>query len=217
MGGNLMHHESVVNTIFLTDVEFIGWFHVCGWQKYFLKLTEFDEEVATQFTNTFKEGEENVWGLIVLAIEEWIEEVIGFPTVGENYPNEHDAMSSRAQFTLSANCPFKVNKKGYKCVSLPSPFDELEVYIIRYLTCEGRFSHLHAQHFKFLSYVRHNSQVNVPNSLYNMLGIGEEETQKEKTNSVTHHALIKLLVDRSLRDVSPLTWDEFFQIKTLHP
>lgn len=48
-----------------------------------------------------------------------------------------------------------------------------------------------------------------------MLCISEEETQKGKDNYVTHHALIKLLIERSLRDVSPMTWDEFLQAKTL--
>ena len=50
-----------------------------------------------------------------------------------------------------------------------------------------------------------------------MLYISVKETQKGKDNYVTHHALIKLLIERSLRDVSPLTWDEFVQFKTLQP
>lgn len=35
--------------------------------------------------------------------------------------------------------------------------------------------------------------------------------------SISHYALIKLLVENSLRDVSPMTWEEFFQFKTLQP
>ena len=97
------------------------------------------------------------------------------------------------------------------------PYNELATHIIRYLTCEGRFSHLHAHHFKLLSCVRHNHLVNVPNFLYNMLCISVEETQKGKDNSVTRHALIKLLIERSLRDVSPMSWVEFVQVKTLQP
>ena len=91
------------------------------------------------------------------------------------------------------------------------------MHIIRYFTCEGRFFHLHAHHFKLLSCVSHNIVVNIQNFLYNMLCISVEETQKGKENYVTHHALIKLLIERSLRDVSPLTWDEFVQLKTLQP
>ena len=50
-----------------------------------------------------------------------------------------------------------------------------------------------------------------------MLCISAEETEKGKDIFVTHHALIKLLIERSLRDVSPMTWDEFVQVKTLQP
>ena len=50
-----------------------------------------------------------------------------------------------------------------------------------------------------------------------MLYISAKETQKGKYNFVTHHALIKLLIERSLRDVSPMTWDEFLKAKTLQP
>ena len=50
-----------------------------------------------------------------------------------------------------------------------------------------------------------------------MLCISAEETQKGKDNSITHHALIKLLIERSLRDVSAMTWAEFVQAKTLQP
>ena len=97
------------------------------------------------------------------------------------------------------------------------PYKELAMHIIKYLTCEGRFSYLHAHHFKLLSCVRHNQPVNVPNFLYNMLCISVKETQKGKDNSITYHDLIKLLIERSLRDVSPMTWAEFVQVKTLQP
>ena len=50
-----------------------------------------------------------------------------------------------------------------------------------------------------------------------MLCISAKETQKGKENLGTHQALIKLLIERSLRDVSPMTWDEFVQAKTLKP
>ena len=123
----------------------------------------------------------------------------------------------RAQFTGPHDPQLDVTKQGCKRLSLPPPYPELVMHIIRYFTCEGRFSHLHAHHFKLLSCVRHNIVVNIPNFLYNMLCNSAEETQKGKENFVTHHALIKLLIERSLRDVSPLTWDEFVQLKTLQP
>ena len=50
-----------------------------------------------------------------------------------------------------------------------------------------------------------------------MLCISAEETQRGNVNSITHHALIKLLVEKSLRDSSPIPWEEFVKFKTLQP
>ena len=47
---------------------------------------------------TFDEGVALAWGLRVVATKERIAEVTGLPEIGEHYPNEHDARSSRAQF-----------------------------------------------------------------------------------------------------------------------
>ena len=48
---------------------------------------------------TFDEGQATVWGLTVIATKEWIAKVTRLPTIGEHYPNAHDATSSRAQFS----------------------------------------------------------------------------------------------------------------------
>ena len=68
---------------------------------------------------------------------------------------------------------------------------------------------LHIHHFRLLIYVRHNVLVNIPNFLFNMLCISAKETHKGKDNYVTHHVLIKLLIERSLRGISPMSWVEY--------
>ena len=45
---------------------------------------------------TFDEGEALVWGLRVVSTKERITDVTRLPKIGEHYPNEHDARSSRA-------------------------------------------------------------------------------------------------------------------------
>ena len=114
-------------------------------------MTTFDEEATVEFTRTIDEGEAFVWGLTVISTEENIAEVIGLPTIGEQYPNTHDARSSRAQFTRLTNPQMDITKQGCKRMSLLPPYNELAIHIIRYLTCEGRFSYLHAHNFKLLS------------------------------------------------------------------
>ena len=70
MGGQLQGHEPVEHSVLLSDVEAIRRFNACGQLGYFLKLMEFDDEVATKFIHTFEEGETMVWGLTIIFIEE---------------------------------------------------------------------------------------------------------------------------------------------------
>ena len=67
-----------------------------------------------EFMRTFDEGQAIVWGLTIIATEEWIVEVIWLPTIGEHYPNAHDARSSRAQFSQSDEPPLEILKQGCK-------------------------------------------------------------------------------------------------------
>ena len=110
-------------------------------------MTAFYEEAATEFTRMFDEGEAFVWSLMMVAIEEKIVEVSILPTIGEHYPNTHDARSARAQFFIPTDPQLDIAKQGCKRTSLVSPYNELAMHIIRYLTCEGRFSYVHAHHF----------------------------------------------------------------------
>ena len=74
---------------------------------------------------------------------------------------------------------------------------------------------MYAHHFKLLTCIQHKILVNVPNLLYYLLCISAKETQRGNVNSITQHALIKLLVEKSLRDSSPISWEEFVKFKTL--
>ena len=98
-------------TMFLLDVEAIRKFNTCGWLGYFLSLNAFDEEVDTEFTRTFDEGEAFVWGLTVIAIEEHIVEVTGLPIIGEHYRNTHDVRSARAQFARPTDPQMDITKQ----------------------------------------------------------------------------------------------------------
>jgi len=114
----------------------------------------------------------------VISTDKIIEEFNGLLAIGEHYPNEHDVKSSRAQFTQQGDPQQDITKQGCKRLSLPPPYPDLATHIIRNLIYEGRFSNMHAHHFKLLSYIRNNMKINVPNILYNMLCISAKETQK---------------------------------------
>lgn len=47
------------------------------------------------------------------------------------------------------------NKNGVKIESLPKPWDEIALHIIKYITCEGRNGVVHTYHFRMLHQLRH--------------------------------------------------------------
>ena len=130
MGGQLQRREPVEHSVLLYDVEVVRRFNACGWLGYFLELTEFDKEIATEFIHTFEEGEATVWGLTIVATEEWIAEVTGLLIAGEHYLDEHNAKSATTQFSLPGDTPLEITKQGYKRMSIPPPYNELTMYVL---------------------------------------------------------------------------------------
>lgn len=141
-----------------------------------MKLTEFNEEIVREFTSILSDGEAQVKGLRVVVTEEWIAEVTGLPTNGENYPESKDACSAREEFTRQGDPPLVIDIWGARRESLPPEWRAVELYVLKYLTCEGRFSCLYLYHFKLLSHLRHERRMNVPNILYNLLSISATKT-----------------------------------------
>lgn len=112
-----------------------------------------------------------------MATKERIVEVTGLPIDGEHYPIFRDSRSTRAEFIVHGDPPISVGKHDAKRTSLPKPWKQTVVFIIRYITCEGHLSNLHLVHFKLLSHMRHRRRMNVPNMLYNLLSIMVVKTQ----------------------------------------
>lgn len=75
-----------------------------------MKLNGFNEDIALEFSQTLFEGKSMVKGMEVLATEEIIAEVTGFPSNGENYPASRDTKSARAEYTKPGNPPLSVDK-----------------------------------------------------------------------------------------------------------
>lgn len=57
----------------------------------------------------------------------------------------------------------------------------------------------------------------MPNVLYHLLAIMAAKPHKGRDNSVSHHYLIKLLVEKYLHEVSDMTWEEFLNIDQFRP
>ena len=97
-------------------------------------------------------------------------EIMEFPLAREEFLDTLDLVLARAQFTMHIDPQLQVDQKqGTIHTSLLKPFNQCAIYIVRYFTCEGRYSYLHAIHFKFLSCLRHdNHPLNVPHFMYHI-------------------------------------------------
>lgn len=84
--------------------------------------------------------------------------------------------------------------------------------------CEGHYTYLHALHFKMLSHLRHDyRQVNLPNFLFNTVKKQASLVQLGKDQSVSHHCLIKLIIESELNKQEIGTWEKFLWLKEVEP
>lgn len=67
MGGAPIHHEPVIHDMLLQDVQCEHYFCMYWWIDYFMKITDFNEEITYEFMCTYNKGEAFIEGLRVIA------------------------------------------------------------------------------------------------------------------------------------------------------
>lgn len=96
MGGAPIRHEPIIHDMLLQDVQCEHYFRMYGWIDYFMKIIDFNEEIAYELMLTYNEGEAFVKGLRFISIEKQIDEVTGLLQEGEFFPESKDERSTRA-------------------------------------------------------------------------------------------------------------------------
>ena len=84
--------------------------------------------------------------------------------------------------------------------------------IMKYFSCEGRFSHLYAYHIRLLMHFTRVRMMNIQyficRNIERMNTFMQHKTPQQQLNSVYHFALIKILVVHQL-GLQGITWDDF--------
>jgi hypothetical protein len=90
---------------------------------------------------------------------------------------------------------------GFDCRSLPHPWEEVVVFIQCYFTCEGCYDIIYFQHIRPLDHLCRNWLINMPYFLFKTIKTMEALAQRDKNprEVVSHHDLIKLLVEHALQ------------------
>ena len=107
---------------------------------------------------------------------------------------------------LSRVFPFRFLKDEY------APLMKL---IIRYFSCEGRFSRLYAYHIRLLMHFTRVRMMSIPYFMYRnieqMTVLVQKKTPEQQHNSIYHYALIKIIVVHQL-GLQGIAWDEFISL-----
>jgi len=93
-----MKREPLAHKEILEDVLVLSLFTRVGWLDYFLKLTEYDDDMAKEFAFTLQYNEAMVRGLIIDNSELAIAQVLGFTRTGSKYPVRANATTAREEF-----------------------------------------------------------------------------------------------------------------------
>lgn len=77
---------------------------------------------------------------------------------------------------------------------------------------------MHAVHFEILSASRHGDHpVNLPSFLFNIIKRQAKYVQQGKTQSISHHCLIRAIIERELTRHRLGTWNDFVKLKIEDP
>jgi len=84
--------------------------------------------------------------------------------------------------------------------------------IKRYITCDRRYNVVRDHHLKLLATLKRMSVINLPFFLNTMLHEVAKRTQKAKdpTNVISHHGLVKLIVNGALNHTQ-ITWRDLIK------
>ena len=84
--------------------------------------------------------------------------------------------------------------------------------IIRYFSCEGRFSHIYAYHIRLLIHFTRVRMINLPyfmcQNIERMTTLVQRKTPEQQYNIIYHYALIKIVVVHQL-GLQGISWKNF--------
>ena len=137
-------------------------------------------------------------------------EVTSLSWVGRSWFGRRTPNSTTVQDFLVASEQLRPSGWGIELQSLPRPWDQVVIFLKKYITCEGRYQSVYYYEFPLMSHLRHINLINVPFFLFKDLHhmAGFFRSAKHPYSSLTHHGLIKILILRALAQRNQ-TWDQF--------
>ena len=166
------------------------------WWGQFFKCFDGDHaEVTKLFSLNFKEDVVQIGGFKFIVNEDKIVEVTKLPQVGERWFKGSKVNKKKC---LSLLLPLPDNTKLKIGVPVRFLKPEWKAYyeiLVRYVSCDGRFSHLHYYHLRLLLALQ-GCRLNLPFYLWQSLKKMSQAVRSFNNldRSIFHHGLIKIIV-----------------------
>ena len=134
------------------------------------KLQGYDDEVAEEFLQALKPKSKtlavvNFRGLNLRLTPQFISRVTDLP-MGVPWDKEERKLGQKAKKEFfPPEEQFSEDKNGVRGTSLLPLWSEVSLQIMKYITCEGRFSIVYGYHFRLLTELRHQMDLPAENKL----------------------------------------------------
>ena len=99
---------------------------------------------------------------------------------------------------------------------MPYPWSEVGYQLIKYISCEGRYSVVYGYHFKILEELIFRVQtpphqrLSIPYFLMQSLIDSSIKVKEGNSQQLAHHGLIRILIEDALQNLrTPITWSVF--------
>ena len=106
-----------------------------------------------EFALNLEEESSQVCEVDVPVTEEAIAEVSGLPHNGERWFSRRTSLPEFPEAFLHAGESIAQKGRGYDQNSLPHPWGEVAEFVIKYITCEGRYSTVFKYHLRILAHL----------------------------------------------------------------
>ena len=179
------------------------------WISFFDRIQGYDEEVTEDFLMSLRPHSKthatvSFRALTLELTPNFINRIVGLP-LGLSWSKEEKSLGQVAKktFFLLEEHPVE-HKNGVRRTSLPPLWSEVSYKIMKYITCEGRFSIIYGYHFRLLHELRYGMDIlpakklDIPYFFLQSLITCDTKLNVRVPNQLAHHGLIKMLVEYAL-------------------
>ena len=192
-----------------------------NWMTFCDRIQGHDDEVTEEFLMSLRPKSKtlatvNFKGLTLKLTPQLISRVTDLP-LGVPWSKGERASGQKAkkEFFLPEE-QFSEDKNGVWRASLNPFWSKVNLQIMKYITCEGRFSIVYDYHFRLLTELRRKmdlpteQKLSIPYFLLQSLIECGTKLKERTPDQLAHHGLIKLLVEDALHIyIVPLSWEIF--------